>query len=390
MTEPRPAAPVQGAARPDRLHRWRRRLLRAGIVVLVLAIVVPAGIYAWLAYYYGKIEKVALPACELQRCTASPSPGATAFSGENFLLVGSDTRQGVGNGFGHPTDITGQRSDTVILAHLPPSGKPTLVSFPRDSYVEIPPYTDAQGVRHPAHMDKLNTAFSLGGYSLLIRTIEQLTQLRVDHYVEVNFLGFEKMVDAIGGVTLCARTTRNDPANGPEGGSNDFMTAGVHPNVSGKVALAFVRDRHSFVNQDISRILDQQYFLKQMIAKVESIGVLLNPVRLNNLLGAVAGSLRIDRTLSMDGIRTLLLRLRNIDPAHVHFVTLPFTTSNGTALIDGVQASVVLPDPKRDAALFERLRTDAQTTPGGGGGGGHHRKKQDLGLLNGADLTCGA
>jgi LCP family protein required for cell wall assembly len=357
-------------------HRTARLLARIGIAGVALLVVIVGVAFVWVNHYWGNVHKVPLPP------KPSQSPGAIPEKGENFLLVGSDTRQGVGGGFGSPTSISGQRSDTVILAHLPAHGKPTLVSFPRDSYVLIPSYTDSHGVTHPAHMDKLNTAYSLGGYRLLVRTIEQLSGLGIDHYLEVNFAGFKKMVDAVGGVTLCARTTRNDPANGPQGGSNDFMTAGVHKNVSGAVALAFVRDRHSFANEDISRIQDQQYFIKQLIGKVESVGVLLNPIRLNNFLSALSSSIRVDQGLTLNGVRSLISRLHNTDPNHVRFVTLPFATSNGTADIGGAQASVVLLDKAKDDALFNQLRTDKA----GRSSAKHHHKVG----VSGKSLTCGA
>jgi LCP family protein required for cell wall assembly len=352
--------------------------VRTVLAVLIFAVMGVGAGYLVIQHYFGQIGRVGdLP--------APPTPtGSSSLrtSGQNFLLVGSDTRDNVGGGFGSADSIGGQRSDTVILAHLPAgSAKPTLVSFPRDSYVQIPAYTDRAGATHPAHMDKLNTAFADDGYALLVRTIEQLTGLTVNHYVEVNFAGFQRMVDALNGVTLCARTTRNDPANGASGGSNDFMTAGVHHNVSGAVALAFVRDRHSFPDQDISRILDQQYFLAQMIRKVESAGTLLNPFKLNAFLNAVTHSMRVDNGLSLGDIRTLVSRLRHSDPAHVRFVTVPFTTSNGSATISGVTASVVLLDAAKDKQLFDRLRTDSAGTSG------HHAHSPGV---SGKGLTCGA
>ena len=349
--------------------------MSAGVIsVLLLGVLAVAGGMLYVRWKVDHFTHVQLPQQTLPEMNGA----------QNVLLVGSDTRVGVGGGFGHASTISGQRSDTVILAHLPKgSAKPTLVSFPRDSYVEIPAYRDSSGVSHPAHMDKLNTAYSLGGYQLLIRTISNLTGLRIDHYVEVNFAGFEKIVNAIGGVTLCARTSRNDPANGPQGGSNDFMTAGVHPNVSGAVALAFVRDRHSFANEDISRIQDQQYFLAQVVRKVDSVGTLFHPSRVFGLLDAAQSSIRVDSGLHYDQIKSLVERLRHLDPGHMRFVTLPFSTSNGTATINGVPASVVMPDKAKDQQLFDRLRTDQWP----------HSSQQHHSAVHGVSgrsLTCGA
>lgn len=373
-------APPNQAQRQQQ-RGWPRLLASGTIGALLLAVLTVAGFYLFLRWEIDHVPHVPpLP---------PPAPGQ-AFPGQNVLLVGSDTRAGVGNRFGSAATIGGQRSDTVILAHVPPGhGKPTLVSFPRDSYVEIPNYTDASGVDHPAHMDKLNTAYSSGGYLLLVRTIEALSGLHIDHYVEVNFAGFQKMVDAVGGVTLCAHTTRNDPANGPQGGSDDFMTAGVHRNVSGAVALAFVRDRHSFANEDISRIQDQQYFISQLIRKVDSVGTLLHIGHVTSLLDAVNHSVRLDAGLKFDQIVALVRRLRHVDPAHVRFVTLPFTTSNGTATVNGVSASVVLLDRAKDQALFDGLRSKPSPSPSPAPALASHHARASSGAHD-KGLSCGA
>ena len=166
----------------------------------------------------------------LKKTTGVIKPGgATAADGaENVLLVGSDSRAGTGDQFAQApkgqTPVEGQRSDTVMLAHLAKGNKAaTLVSLPRDSWVTIPAYTDAKGVAHPAHLDKLNAAFSLGGAPLLVSTVQQLTGIHIDHYVEIDFAGFQNMVNALGGVDICL----SQPAHDVQTGLN--LTAGHAP-----------------------------------------------------------------------------------------------------------------------------------------------------------------
>jgi LCP family protein required for cell wall assembly len=217
------------------------------IVLSACVLVASGGAYAWYRYLNGNVTRV----------SGITSTGGTVASdgAENVLLVGSDSRTGEGDSFAQaPTDQTqveGARSDTVILAHLAPGNqKATLVSLPRDSWVTIPAYTDAKGVSHPAHQDKLNSAFSLGGAALLVKTVQNLTGIHVDHYAEIDFGGFQKMVTALGGVQVCL----SQPAHDVQTGLN--LTAGTHE-LNGQQALEFVRQRYGLPLGDIDRIKRQ-------------------------------------------------------------------------------------------------------------------------------------
>lgn len=286
-------------------------------------------------------------------------PADTDGAAQDFLLVGSDTRDFTGGQAfqaspGSADLVSGQRSDTVMLVHLPAgAAKATLVSFPRDSYVQIPAHTDGQGHVHPAYPAKLNEAFAVGGPALLVQLIENLSGLRIDHFVEVDFGGFKTMVDALGGVTLCVNTTRHDHDSG------DMLTKGVHPDVNGDDALAFVRDRKGLPNGDLDRIADQQYFLAQMLRKVTSTGALANPFKLNAFLSALTGNVTVDNDLGLAGLRSLATRLRHLDPAHVTFTTIPITSDSATRTVHGVGQSVVLIDGPKAADLFGQLRAAA-------------------------------
>jgi len=342
------AAPLVGGRSGRRRLRLMVTVLAA---VLVLALSVVFGGYF---YYDAKLTRVSVPGLgQVSGAVVSAPPRA----GENFLLVGSDTRAFAGGqAFQAPAGsadfVAGARSDTVILLHLPIGGaRPTVVSFPRDTYVHIPAFTDRKGKTTAAHPAKLNEAFSIGGPALLTQLIEQLTGLRLDHYVQVDFGGFRSIVDAVGGLSLCVGTSRHDHD------SQDSLTAGTHPDVTGAQALAFVRDRKGLPGGDLGRIKDQQYFLAQLLHKVLSAGTLADPARLTGFLSAVVADVTVDQGFGLSQMTTLASRLRHLDPAHVTFATLPVLSTSTLAVrvVHGLRVDVVLLDPARTAQLFAGL-----------------------------------
>jgi LCP family protein required for cell wall assembly len=334
-----------------RRRRPRRaaRVLSWIAVITSLSILATAGVgWVLVNHYEGNIRRIA---GVLDRRNAPPPAPNHA---ENFLLVGSDSRgdlkpgqgvQGRGKDF-----VTGQRSDTVILAHLygGKSNKVQLVSFPRDSVVDIPAYTDAKGRVHAAQRNRINYAFNEGGPKLLVHTVENLTGIRIDHYLQVDFEGFQSMVDKLGGVDVCL----SKPAKDHYSGIN--LTAGKH-HINGTVALAFVRQRHGLTNGDIDRIKRQQQFIGAMIRKVLSAGTLANPFKLNSFLETATSSLQADTSLNFSTLRKLALRMHNIGAGNVIFATIPISDSN--AYMRGL-GSVVLVDKEKADALFEAIRRD--------------------------------
>jgi len=315
-------------------------------ILSVLVLVASLGGYLAYRHYDGNIARVqdiVLP--------GHHQPVATG-KAENILLVGSDTRAGFTKAELGNDPTTGARSDTMMLAHLPADGsKAILISMPRDSWVQIPAWTDRTGEVHSARFAKLNSAFAAGGLpagnpALLVATIENLSGLHIDHYVQIDFVGFQRMVDALDGIDVCLQHDAKD-----ESGAHINLSAGHH-HIDGKTALAFVRQRHGLPGSDLGRIKRQQYFISAVMRKVTSARTLINPVTLSRFLDKVTKSVSADRGLSL---RDLALRARRLDPQHVQFATLPIT---GDAVRGGGQ-SVLLLDEPRTAALFASLRDDA-------------------------------
>ena len=311
---------------------------------MVLFVVSVAG---WFAYrkYDGQLSRI--PGLTAVPGTSAPPAPEGA---RNILMVGSDSRASVGASFGSEK---GQRSDTIILAHLyGDSDKAQLVSFPRDSYVTIPAYEDPKThVQHPAHMDKINAAFSDGGPQLLKATVEALSGIRVDNYVQIDFAGFQAMVDELDGVEVCLL----NPVK--ESHAQIDLQAG-RQTIRGAQALAFVRQRYGLPNGDLDRIRRQQAFIGSVTRKALSSGTLLNPVKLNGFLGAVTRSVQVDESLSGTELTAIAARLRTFSAGGVGFRTLPYASfaTRGTQ-------SVVLLDDAKVEALFDALRRDVP--PGG-------------------------
>lgn len=335
--------------------RTRRILTWVAVLTSAAIVLASAGLYLGFRHYNAKLSRTDI---RMPQDTAAP-PAAADGPAQNFLIVGSDTREAPGTeqfgaGKGSSRYISGARSDSILLLHVPGGeAKATIVSFPRDSWVPIPAYTSRHGTSHAAHSQRINSAFALGGAPLLVQVVQQLTDLRVDHYVQVDFAGFQRIVDAIGGVTVCVRTTRNDRDSG------DYLTAGTH-RINGKQALAFARDRKTFGAQDLARIKDQQYLISVLLHKVLSAGTLANPFRLNALVNAVVQSTTVDQELSVNDMRALALRMRTLNAKNVNLVTAPV---KGDARISGNQVKVL--DDAKMKALFDSLKADrpAETAP---------------------------
>jgi len=276
-------------------------------------------------------------------------------SAVNYLIVGSDTREGLSREeikrlkVGGTDVAAGKRSDTMLLIHISKKrDKAAIISIPRDSYALIPEHNNSQGKVIPAAYSKINSAYNWGGAPLLIETLESMSDLRIDHYVELNFVGFVRMVDALGGVEICTKKDINDPK------SHLTLPAGTHV-LDGVDSLKFVRTRVFDGLGDLGRMKRQQEFASAMLRKATSAGVLLNPVKMVDFINSALDSVVTDEGLSQGDLLTLGKQLRNLSASNVRTLTIPLQYYNYNK--NGVSAAVLW-DPVLAPELFERIKND--------------------------------
>ncbi len=309
--------------RKKRRFGWGKRIT-ALIVVLLL---VTVGIFwSWDA--------------GLHRTDALKSyPGRVAnTAGTNWLIVGSDSRadltpaqrKALATGY-----AAGGRTDTIMIVHTG-SKKTTLLSLPRDTYVPI----DGHG------KNKLNAAFAFGGASLLVRTVEEVTGLHIDHYAEIGFGGFASMVDAVGGVRICVAQAIND------GNAGLNIPAGCQT-LNGAEALGYVRSR-KFATGDLERVQHQRQFLAALLSKVASTGTLINPFKSIPLGYDAVDALTVDNGSHIWDVVSLGLALRDAGGGKGYTLTVPIA---GFAN-EGAVGSVVLWDRTKALELFAALKND--------------------------------
>jgi len=310
----------------------RRRRFGPGKILLTLLTVFVlflAGVWVYLEFSINRIDA-------LHNYDGRPA----AASGTNWLIVGSDSREGL-----TPEDearlVTGDveaagggtRTDTMMVAHLPDNDtRPTLVSLPRDSRVAIPGHGTG----------KINSAFAIGGPQLLVQTVEQATGLRIDHYAEIGFGGFAKIVDAIGGVDMCVDKEMHDTFT-------DITIPAGCQELDGAHALGFVRMRHSEATprSDLDRVENQRKFIGALVSQISSAGTLLNPFDVFPLLNAAPDALTIDEGDHLHNLVGLAWAMRGISSDGVLSTTVPVTSGSAEHW-----------DKTKSQQLFDALRGD--------------------------------
>jgi LCP family protein required for cell wall assembly len=352
--------------RRDR-RRGRRVVLRVLAIGLAVVLVV-AAVGAALGYRYA--DKLIGKG---HRKVANLSP-ASAGRPMNLLLVGSDSREGLNKtqlARIETTEVAGQRTDTIILLHVSPKRKKAvMVSIPRDLRVTI-----------RGRAEKINAAYAFGGPDLLVKTVQETTGLPINHYVEIDFAGFLKVVDALGGVRLCNRTGhRLDDSY-----ANLHMAPGCQ-DMNGVQALAFVRARH--VDSDFGRIGRQQEFLRAVMDKVASRGNLINLPKLLHIAEIASDHVRTDDTLKTREALGLARRIGRLDPASVDMRVYPSVAAPPACA--GCAAFV---EPLPEASiLMKALADDAPELPPVGlpGGKGTSLRDVRVTVLNGGGVQGAA
>ncbi|RII15118.1 putative transcriptional regulator YwtF [Streptomyces sp. YIM 130001] len=278
--------------------------------------------------------------------------------GLNILLVGTDGRDKISEQERRKYRLGGAPchcTDTVMMVHLSEDrDRASVVSLPRDSYAELPAHTDQNsGEKHKPHPVKLNAAYAEGGPNLTVRTVEHMTKVKIDHYLEVDFTAFMKTVDVLGGVEICTVRPLKDSHSGLD------LAAGRH-RLNGGQALQYVRSRHIGGDADLGRMQRQQRFLAAVIAKATSSGVLLNPVKFRDMSRTVLGSVRADRNFGSNEMLQLGHTMRSFTPASSEFTSVPIGKMGYS--VKGI-GSTIKWDPEKSAKLFGALRADKPLTP---------------------------
>ncbi|KNB54447.1 LytR family transcriptional regulator [Streptomyces caatingaensis] len=320
--------------------------LAAGVAVLVLAV---SG--AGHTVVHG-IERRLARTDPFAGLRDRPRPGL----GTNLLVVGTDGRDVITEEErvryrlgGAPCHCT----DTVMLVHLSEArDRVTVVGLPRDSYAMLPEHKDASGVRRPAHPQKLNAAYAEGGPRLTVRTVEQLTGVHVDHYLEIDFTAFMRTVDLLGGVRVCTERPLRDAWSGLD------LPAGPST-LDGGRALQYVRSRHLGSGSDLERMERQQRFLAALLERAGS-GALLDPALLHEVLVTALGSVRADRGLDGERLVELGGAVRHLTPATAEFVSVPVSVADYP--VPGVGSTVRWDGPGAER-IFRALRTDRPLAP---------------------------
>lgn len=313
--------------RPVRRRSRTRRVLLGALVLLVVSLLMVSGAAWWAVdHYTGEVDRISGVFPTKVPAAAQPAPSA---GGQTFLLVGVDSRSDLpttGRDAKAPEWKYGaQRSDTMMLVHLPADHSGAyIVSLPRDAWVNIPGHGKA----------KLNAAFSWGGPPLLIDTVQRLTKVRVDHLAVIDWDGFKKLTDSVGGVNL--------------------VVDGENRHMNGTQALVYVRERHHLARGDFDRTHRQQYFLRTLLAKVMRPSTFSNPVKATKVLDDLTAAVSVDDRLGDGDLRALLWDNKKVRPGNMVFMNAP---AKGTDTISG--QSVVLLDPASGADLWRAMREDA-------------------------------
>ncbi|MEV5386065.1 LCP family protein [Streptomyces sp. NPDC052721] len=335
------------AGAPTRAPRpapnWRRRIKWTAITLATVLVVTSIATYFWAD---SKLRREV----DLSKVIDRPEGG----DGTNYLIVGSDSREGMSKEDEkklHTGGAEGKRTDSMMILHVGDNGD-TLISLPRDSDVVVPSYQGStSGKTYPAQgrHAKLNATYAEDGPTLLVRTIEANTGLRIDHYVEIGFQGFAGIVDAVGGVEITIDKGFKDKWSGA-----DFKAG--KQTLNGQQALAFVRTRHAFAASDLQRTKNQQKFLAALAHQVATPSTVLNPFKLYPTMGAGLDSLIVDKDMSLWDLASMFWAMKGVSGGDGTSMNMPISGSVGGNLVW---------DKAKVKTLVDELNNDEKVTVSG-------------------------
>ncbi|MFD8570903.1 LCP family protein [Streptomyces sp. NPDC059639] len=329
--------PRGGRSKGLRIAAWSA----AGIVVL-------GG--TGLGYVYFKLDGN-IKSVDINAALGTDRPQNVDNGSQDILVLGSDSRAGANKKAGGGQDDGSARSDTAMIVHIYKGHKKaSVISIPRDTLVDRPECTDSKGTAHQAATQVMfNSAYSTGGAACAVKTVESVTGIRMDHYVEVDFSGFEQLIDDLGGVEVTTTKAIDDPD------SHLTLDAGTHT-LDGKQALGLVRTRHGVGDgSDLGRIQLQQAFMKALMDQLKSVGVFTSPKKLYDLADTATKSVTTDSELaSVKDLASFANGLKGIGSNDMNMVTLPVqydTNDANRVLVDETKADQVWKALKADKAI---------------------------------------
>lgn len=348
----RPVSPSRPPAVPvyktKRLRpRWGRIALISFLALVLVAALTGLGAFLWISGVNDDLKRTD-PFANIEGRPAKVAEGTI-----NILMLGTDSRDPDA-----PINSASQwRTDTIVLMHIPAShDKAYMISFPRDLYVHVPPSQDGE---FGDTMAKINAAYAWGGLPLMVQTVEGYTGVRIDHVALIDFGGFIKVTDALGGVDMNIErniTSIHKPYR--------KFTKGMN-HLDGAEALDYIRQRKQFPTGDFARMQHQQEFLKAIMDKAASAGTIANPLKLKAFVTSVADAMTVDQDFSLFDMAWQFKGLRSSDMV---FITSPHL---GSDTING--ESVVVSDRQKALGLFDAVAKDTvaawltQNPPANGG-----------------------
>ncbi|MFD0027201.1 LCP family protein [Streptomyces sp. NPDC055059] len=336
----------RAASGKGRRPRTRGRRVRRVILWSVVALVLAAGGTGYWLYsnLNGNLNGV-----DLNRAIGDDRPEKLPTSGQNILVLGSDSRAGANADLG-TGKVAGARSDTALVMHIPEGRtRATAVSIPRDTLVTRPECTKSDGTKIPsAKRVMFNSVYSLAGPACVVKTVEDMSGVRMDHFMEIDFSGFKGLVDAIGGVTVTVDKPIHDTSSGLD------LTAGTHT-LNGTQSLAFVRTRHGIGDgSDLGRIGLQQQFMIALLSEIKKQDLLGSPTKTYKIADSLTESLTTDSGLaSLTSLADFGRSMKGVDPATMETIMLPVA-------YDKVDPNrVVAAQPQADT-LWKAIRSDRE------------------------------
>ncbi|MFB6717504.1 MULTISPECIES: LCP family protein [unclassified Streptomyces] len=297
--------------------RPRRRTGRIVLISLLVLVLAAGGTLYWL---YSRLDGN-IKGVDIDKALGDDRPEKLPTSGQNLLVLGSDSRAGAENKeLGGGGDVSGARSDTAMVVHIPEGRTQAVaVSIPRDTLVTRPECTKADGSTVPsANRVMFNSVYSQVGPACVVKTVEKMSKVRIDHYLEINFAGFKDLVDAIGGVTVDVPQDIDDKSSGLH------LTKGTHK-LDGTQSLAYVRTRHGIGDgSDLGRIGLQQQFLLALLSEVKSQDLLGSPTKSYKIANSATKSLTTDSGLaSLTSLADFGRSMNGVNPNTMETIMLP-------------------------------------------------------------------